>query len=199
MKFVRSKVVRKYLNASEIDALIEILMQKIDNYGIFCLFLICTGCRISEALNVRFQDIDHFNEEVVIFSLKKRGKIFHRYCPIPKFLINFLATIEPSRPDDLIWKFSRMTAYRKIRFFMAEAGISGSQAMPKGLRHAFGVRAVQNGISLNMVQKWLGHADIRTTSIYTDLGGPEERALMERTWKVFPRTLLELSGDMSLK
>lgn len=199
MKYTHGKVARKYLNSSEIESLIEILISNIDRYSIFCLFIICTGCRISEALNLRQQDIDKSNAEVVIFSLKKRGKIFHRHCPIPIFLLNLLAQIEPLHPDDLMWEFSRMTAYRKIKFFMAEAGITGSQAMPKGLRHAFGVRAVQSGISLNMVQKWLGHADIRTTSIYANLAGPEERALMERTWKVFPRTLSKLSADKSLK
>ena len=43
---------------------------------------------------------------------------------------------------------------------MQEAGINGPQASPKGLRHGFGVDAVQTRIPLNMVQKWLEHAQL---------------------------------------
>lgn len=49
----------------------------------------------------------------------------------------------------------RSTAWRRINEAMNRAGISGTPANPKGLRHAFGVMAIQNGIALNMVQKWL--------------------------------------------
>jgi integrase/recombinase XerD len=42
----------------------------------------------------------------------------------------------------------------------------GPHACPKGLRHGFGVTAVSKGIALNMVQKWLGHAQPTTTAIY---------------------------------
>ena len=62
------------------------------------------------------------------------------------------------------------------------AGISGPQASPKGLRHGFGVAAVQAGIPLNMVQKWLGHAQLSTTAIYADAVGAEEQVIVERMW-----------------
>lgn len=63
---------------------------------------------------------------------------------------------------------------------MDSAGISRPQASPKGLRHGFGVAAVQAGIPLNMVQKWLGHAQLSTTAIYADAVGAEEQAIAER-------------------
>jgi integrase/recombinase XerD len=66
---------------------------------------------------------------------------------------------------------------------MAEAGIDTSgPSKPKGLRHGFGVAAVQSDVPLNMVQKWLGHADISTTTIYTNAVGEQERSLAERMW-----------------
>jgi len=55
--------------------------------------------------------------------------------------------------------------------------INGPQASPKGLRHGLGVASVpsvQAGIPLNMVKKWLGHAQLSTTAIYTDATGAEE-------------------------
>jgi len=76
----------------------------------------------------------------------------------------------------------RATAWRRVSEVMSMAGISGPQASPKGLRHGFGVAAVQAGIPLNMVQKWLGHAQLSTTAIYADAVGAEEQAIAERMW-----------------
>jgi integrase len=34
--------------------------------------------------------------------------------------------------------------------------------MPKGLRHGFGVNAFQSLVPPHLVQRWLGHASLRT-------------------------------------
>ena len=65
---------------------------------------------------------------------------------------------------------------------MAAAGISGTPAMPKGLRHGFGVNAFQANVPPHLVQRWLGHASLRTTAIYADVIGPDERAFAARMW-----------------
>lgn len=65
---------------------------------------------------------------------------------------------------------------------MDKAGLNGPHANPKGLRHGFGVTAVQKGIPLNMVQKWLGHAQLSTTAIYADAVGAEEQEIAGRMW-----------------
>ena len=65
---------------------------------------------------------------------------------------------------------------------MAQAGISGAHASPKGLRHAFGVKASADTRNPRLVQKWLGHRSIETTAIYMDAVGDEERELASRMW-----------------
>ena len=65
---------------------------------------------------------------------------------------------------------------------MNRAGISGARANPKGLRHVFGVVAIQNSIALNMVQKWLGHADLSTTAIYANAIGQEKQDIAAKMW-----------------
>ena len=63
------------------------------------------------------------------------------------------------------------------------AGIpDGPHACPKGLRHGFGVQAVSKGVSLNMVQKWLGHAQLTTTAIYANAVVEEEQTIAARMW-----------------
>jgi site-specific recombinase XerD len=76
-----------------------------------------------------------------------------------------------------------MTAWRQITAVMRAAGIDGPQASPKGLRHGFGVAAIEAGIPLNMLQKWLGHAQLSTTAIYAEAMGAEEMALARRLWQ----------------
>jgi site-specific recombinase XerD len=41
---------------------------------------------------------------------------------------------------------------------------------------------VSAGIPLNMVQKWLGHAQLSTTAIYADAVGAEEQSIAARMW-----------------
>jgi len=46
----------------------------------------------------------------------------------------------------------------------------------------FGVAAIQAGIPLNLLQRWLGHAQLTTTAIYANAVGPEERNIAARMW-----------------
>ena len=73
-----------------------------------------------------------------------------------------------------------MTGWRRVCEVMARATVRGPQASPKGLRHGFGVAAVTAGVPLNLVQKWLGHAQLSTTAIYADAVGEEEHAIAAR-------------------
>ena len=58
----------------------------------------------------------------------------------------------------------------------------GPHACPKCLRHGFGVHAVGRGVALNMVQKWLGHAQLSRTAIYANAVGEEEQSIAARMW-----------------
>jgi integrase/recombinase XerD len=60
--------------------------------------------------------------------------------------------------------------------------IAGPMACPKGLRHAFGIRAAGHSIPTNLIQRWMGHASLTTTAIYLDAVGLEERQFASRMW-----------------
>jgi site-specific recombinase XerD len=75
-----------------------------------------------------------------------------------------------------------MTGWRAVHAVMQAARISGMPASPKGLRHGFGVAAVTAGIPLNLVQKWLGHAQLSTTAVYANAVGSEEKDIARRLW-----------------
>ncbi|WP_250565504.1 hypothetical protein [Adonisia turfae] len=41
---------------------------------------------------------------------------------------------------------------------------------------------MKSGIQLNMLQKWMGHPDMKTTAIYANALGDEEREIAARMW-----------------
>lgn len=174
---------RKYLCSQECKRFLgeAVNLEKLD--ALFCLTLYYTGCRISEALNLRGSEIDLETNTVSIQSLKKRGKHEVRRVPIPKFLAEELTKVIDFQSDSRIWQFSRTTGWRIIKQAMRKAQIAGIQATCKGLRHGFGVRGALGQIPLSIVQRWMGHADPSTTAIYLEVQGEEERTLIERTWK----------------
>lgn len=151
--------------------------------------LIETGCRLSEALALEARSIDVRQRVIIFESLKKRRRGIYRAVPISEGLVDRLdrqfdvtAKWTSGMSEMKLCNWSRSTAYRHVCAMMMEAGIRGGHASPRGLRHAFGVAAVSAGIPLNLVQRWLGHSDMKATAIYANVSGPEERLLASRTW-----------------
>lgn len=174
---------RKYLTGPEREAfLLAALSHPRRDVGTFCLLIALCGCRISEALSVTAASCSADEGVVAFRSLKKRNVFSVRQVPAPAFLIARLLELAQKRPGRL-WSWSRFRAWQLVREVMVMARISdGPHATARGLRHGFGVHAVRSGIPLNMIQKWLGHASLSTTSIYTNLLGPEEREMASRMW-----------------
>ena len=173
---------RKYLSKTEGGNFLQhaIALQKPE--ALFCLTIYYTGCRISEALALRRQDVDDEAKVILIRSLKKRQKKEIRRIPAPEFLVAELLRIATSYPEKPLWPFSRTTGWRIIKGVMKAAQISGIHATTKGLRHGFGVRGAMMQIPTHLIQSWMGHSDASTTAIYLAVKDDEERALIEKTW-----------------
>lgn len=173
---------RKYLTRVESENFLRQVVQLSKPEALFCLILYYTGCRISEALSLRRDGIDFQMNVVRIRCLKKRGRVVIRRVPIPEFLTNELVSSETALGSERLWQFSRTTGWRIIKEAMQKAQITGIHASPKGLRHGFGVRGALQQIPLNLIQCWMGHADLATTAIYLAVRDEEERLLIKRTW-----------------
>ncbi len=173
---------RKYLSRAEGRKFVQHATSLPKARALFCLTIYYTGCRISEALALRRQDVDPEAKTVLIRSLKKRAKREIRRLPIPVFLVDGLLSVAPPEADKSLWAFSRTTGWRIIKTVMKTAHIAGIHATAKGLRHGFGVRGAMMQIPLSLIQGWMGHADASTTAIYLAVKDEEERALIEKTW-----------------
>jgi integrase/recombinase XerD len=181
---------RKYLNAAERKRFAAAAETMPAEPRVFCLLLMWSGCRISEALAVAPVAIDREAGTVAFITLKRRRTSVVRQVPIPAALINDLTNVfdlaQRERDGFLrtarLWDWSRSTAWRYVKEVMKRSALSGSAAMPKGLRHTFGVAAFQ-AVPPHIVQRWLGHASLRTTGIYGDVSGREEHLFAKRIWK----------------
>jgi integrase len=182
---------RKYLNAAERRRFLKAARLTDPATRVFCLVLEWSGARLSEVLALTPASFDLDSGIVGIETLKRRKRGVVRQVPLPRFILRDLDRVfglrraqhEPYLADKRLWKWSRTTAWRRVKAVMVIARVMGTPAMPKGLRHGFGVNAFQANVPGHLVQRWLGHASSRTTSIYGDVVGPEERAIAARMWK----------------
>jgi integrase/recombinase XerD len=180
---------RKYLTAAERQRFARAADELPPEPRLFCLLLMWSGCRISEALAVTPLMIDREGGTVAFVTLKRRKHTVVRQIPIPPSLMGELAKrfdlvhreSDPYYRGTRLWRWSRSTAWRYVKSAMKRAGLVGSAAMPKGLRHTFGVAAFQ-AVPPHIVQRWLGHASLRTTGVYGDVSGREERLFAARIW-----------------
>lgn len=176
---------RKYLTPSERVAFLRAADEAERETRTFCHTLAHTGCRISEALALTADRIDLAEGVIVFETLKKRKKGVYRGVPVPPAFLDMLNMVHDLKAAQkrrdrgkslYLWTFARNTAWRHVCAVMKAAGISGPHATPKGLRHGFGIKGVTSGVPLNALQKWLGHAQLSTTSIYADRDRPRGEA-----------------------
>jgi integrase/recombinase XerD len=191
MKLHSADGLRKYLTADERDRFLRAAEQVDRPVRTLCMTLAYAGCRLSEALALTADRIDLAAGVLVFESLKKRRTGISRNVPVPPALLDTLDMVHGIRERQgargkgrgvRLWPGSRMTGWRAVHAVMRAAGLEGVHASPKGLRHGFGVAAVTAGIPLNLVQKWLGHAQLSTTAVYANAVGAEEKDIARRMW-----------------
>ena len=149
------------------------------------------GCRLSEALALTADRVDLAGGLLLFESLKKRRRSIHRAMPVPPSLLEALDLVHGIRKLQSrrgkgrgirLWPWSRMTGWRVVHRVMQEAGLAAPR-LPQGPAARFrGAGRLSKGIALNVVQKWLGRAQLTTTAIYADAVGEEEQSIAARMW-----------------
>jgi len=129
------------------------------------------GLRASEVVTLRLADIDF--ERGAVSPLGKGTK--RRWVPIGEVaLADLRRYLESHKPST--WLFpsvrgrplTRQAFWKRIKHYALEVGLRGS-IHPHRLRHSFATHLLAGGADLRSVQLMLGHADIGTTEIYTQV------------------------------
>ena len=185
-----------YLTLAEINDLFSNIRED-DSYelrdkAIFEL-LYSSGLRISEACNLRMDDVDLDNMFLTIRG--KGGR--ERLVPFgAKSLAILRKYLESARDEILKERFSdylfiskkgdflnRKSVWRLLKKYLARTKIK-KDITPHTFRHSFATHLIENNADLRSVQELLGHIDISTTQVYTHLAS---RTLKEVHKKFHPR------------
>lgn len=133
------------------------------------------GLRVSEIINLKVKDIDL--EELTIHLKNAKGKK-DRITVFPVKTKNELQIlITDKNADDYIFeserggRLSERTAQMVFEKALAKSGIK-KDATFHSLRHSFATHLLENGVDVRYIQELLGHANIRTTQIYTKVTNP---------------------------
>lgn len=133
------------------------------------------GLRVSEVVALRTKDID-FDRHVLIVRWWKWNK--DRQIPLPYTLHSELqALLQINNANDFIfeserWGWLTTTTLQKIfHQWCKRIGIKKDVTF-HSLRHSFATHLLEQGTDIRYVQTLLGHANIRTTQIYTHVMQP---------------------------
>lgn len=83
-------------------------------------------------------------------------------------------------PSRLGNQMTRQTFWHRIKHYALLAGIESDKLSPHVLRHAFATHLVNHGADLRVVQMLLGHSDLSTTQIYTQVAKARLKSLHQQ-------------------
>jgi len=142
-----------------------------------------TGARISEVLNVKYEDIDFRNAEIRLITLKrhnpkKQGQ--YRIVPVPSSLTSEIANyiVEYPHMRDKVFKVDRSNFNKVFKERCLEAGIPRDLAHTHILRHTRAIELLRAGVPVTIVQDLLGHSALTTTAIYLKISGQEAKEIL---------------------
>ena len=161
-----------------------------------------TGIRVSELIGIRIQDIDFDNRAIVIKVQKMRkrgGKAVERRRVVPvdqgtldmvkeylewrkqfPYKGDLLFPITRQRVDQIYWKLGRRAGIKEI----GDPAISQHRKLhPHHLRHSFAIHCVKRGMTIERLQKILGHSSPTTTSIYLQFSQKDLHDQYDRVWE----------------
>jgi integrase len=130
-------------------------------------FLIYTGCRKGEALNLKWENVDLQNNVIAIKGTKTK---YDRYIPIHTQLKELLNGIEKNQ--DCLYLFNdnghKLGDFRRsFKTACRNAGLKDMRI--HDLRHVFASKMVMNGTSLYITGELLGHRTTQMTKRYSHL------------------------------
>jgi len=170
----RSKKLPVVLSREEIEK----ILSKISNskHRLMVSLGYAGGLRVSEVVNLKVRDIDL--NELTIHIKQSKGKK-DRISVFPeKLKIDFQNLMAGKSGDNVVFESVRggkltTSSVQKVFHTALKKSEIKKDASFHSLRHSFATHLLENGTDVRYVQELLGHANIRTTQIYTQVTNPK--------------------------
>ena len=157
------------LTIDEIKKMLEVTSNV--KHKLIIKLLYGCGLRVSEIVSLKKEDID-FNESLIKIKLAKGRK--DRFVKIPSSIKEELENYCKFEKEKYLFesnrggKLTKDTIQKIIQNSAKKAKIK-KRVYPHLLRHSFATHLLEQGTDLRIIQKLLGHSDIKTTQIYTHI------------------------------
>ncbi|HEY9721388.1 MAG TPA: tyrosine-type recombinase/integrase [Oscillatoriaceae cyanobacterium] len=177
-----------YLNASQVQSLLDCLRGETPadlREQAIVKSLYFTGMRAGELVGLDIEDLFLDDRELRVFGKGRR----ERMLPISEALEQALRAwiaVHPIGKGPLFVslhnhnrRLSYDSVYKIVKGVIARAGLGNRKFSCHKLRHTFATRLINRKVSIDKIQKLLGHRRIDTTTIYahTELGSDLRSAL----------------------
>jgi integrase/recombinase XerD len=159
------------LGADGATALIRAAKDSPRDYALVRL-LADNGIRVSEALGIRLEDFREQRGRVVVNITRKGSKT--QDIVLAPATLEAVRQLAGDRTEGFLFAtatgkaLDRSHVYRILKRLAERSGLDASKVHPHVLRHTHATVAIEAGVPLHVVQRDLGHSDIRTTMLYAD-------------------------------
>jgi len=193
------KDLKGYLELQQVEKLISVAPNLRD--ALLVRFLWRTGIRVSELIGIKESDIDFEGRAILIKVMKMRkrdGKTIERRRVIPidqgtlalvreylswrqrfPYQGDLLFPITRQRVDQIFWRLGRRAGITRV----GDPAISQHTKLhPHHLRHSFAIHCVKRGMTIERLQKILGHSSPTTTSVYLQYSLKDLHEDYDRVW-----------------
>lgn len=167
------------LSIDEVNKLMDIPLDNPFNYRTKAMLEVMygSGLRVSELVNLTLNDIDLYNDTILVHGKGSKERIVPLGDYAKEYLIKYLEVRNSlikrknGNPDKLFLNNHGKPITRNgfnflLNKLLKEKGID-KEITPHTLRHSFATHMLDNGADLRTIQELLGHSDIVTTRIYT--------------------------------
>lgn len=153
---------------------IQKMFNACDNlkHRVILAILYATGIRVSELINLKWQNIDR--SRLIINIIQAKGNK-DRQVPLPLTLISLLTKYwyaykskEYVLNGQHSLKYSERSVGEVIKQLAEKAGIN-KRAYTHLIRHCCFTHMLENGVDIRLIQEIAGHSSPKTTQIYTHI------------------------------
>ena len=175
------KKIPKAISKSQMEQIFEDLKKsKQTNAGLYILILkliYLSGLRISEALNLKWSDINHQDNSIYVYGKgSKERKVF---------IINDYLTQLKNLEKNNQYVFTinkKKISTRSVNKFLQNCydnSLIKNKLSSHIFRHSFATTMLENNADIRHIQKLLGHSSISTTEIYTKVAKSMKKRVLD--------------------